>query len=630
VATVSFDSDSGSKLHKQNDSLALMTTEGNGCDPSALHLSTGLLWTDNSDIHLRDEWLDMYGLYSPSRGFWLENDRYLSDYDIPLISMTSRLRASSLWSSGTEVIELQHRHHFVRTLSFAHYAEGWLEKKGDKSIMWKERFFVLRGRTLYYYKAREDHSPIGSIDLNQGFQLKSPLDQQFPSHHLSVSPIHSLSFHLETSQKTYRLRAPDVRETSHWLRILKSIRNELRQESGLGPAPSPAPSDPPEDIVPAPNDNWDTSSSSSSDADSDCSDVDRYIMPHVSLSTTYRPMDVLGTFGHLRLSDAVRRPVSSHSKRPTSLIAPPPQTNVDIQGDKIGFLYKKGNVNKAMKLRLFVLRDKILYYYRQTTNTKITSTNRITNSNFQYAGMMNLEGCRIFGDRKRGKKAHLFRIVTPSRVYVVSTNDVNEWNDWHDAFEFICGIVVEDQSRTPPSSVESNPVYQEIASSDDEIDERSATASKPHKQKLCLNFSDLGMPEFQGTLWKRGNDRLGKWRRRWFVLVGRTLFYCKNRAHLEPIGSIPLSICSLKKPAEGTSTPACHSTCYTSTDQKAPMVQHPLNFDLVLLNDTLTQPTLRVYHLHAETFSEYTEWIRHIAIHTKTDKATIQQLISRS
>jgi hypothetical protein len=83
-----------------------------------------------------------YGLYLPSRGHWLENDLSLSDYDI-----APRLDGDdgSAESRG-EVIELQNRQHFVRTISFAHYAEGWLCKKGDRSVVWKERFFVLRDK----------------------------------------------------------------------------------------------------------------------------------------------------------------------------------------------------------------------------------------------------------------------------------------------------------------------------------------------------------------------------------------------------------------------------------------------------------------------------------------------------
>ena len=40
------------------------------------------------------------------------------------------------------------------------HREGWLRKKGSRVNVWGERFFVLKGNTLFYYVKSIDSVPI--------------------------------------------------------------------------------------------------------------------------------------------------------------------------------------------------------------------------------------------------------------------------------------------------------------------------------------------------------------------------------------------------------------------------------------------------------------------------------------
>lgn len=559
--------------------------------------------------------LEEFGLYLPACGYWLDNEKSLASYALK--------PSRSIDMADGDILELQHRRHFIRTLSNSHYMEGWLQKKGDKSIVWKRRFFILQQNTLHWHKSHKDGITLGHIDLSKPFELTPPQNND-------------IRFSLVCKSKTYRLQAESRRDCDHWIRVLTQIYDETNDIAVPRFALTSLASDINNKslLLDAAEDTW-SSSTEDTFSDDDVADI--------PLSTTYRP-SLSGAFSHMRLSDIVRRndfpKVGSIVAVPSTISTANVSSHVDIQGDKIGYLYKKGNVNKSLQHRLFVLRDKILYYYRVASKKQETS---LANSNYEYAGMINLEGCRIFGDQKQGKKAWIFRIVTPSRVYVISTDDADEWHDWRDAFEYISGIVVD--TSGPPTVPGSS--YEEIglmksgnrnslnltnlcADSSDESPRPAAAPYKPHHEKLQLDFAKLGEPEFEGVLWKRGNDRIRKWRKRYFVLAGRTLFYMESQTS-EPIGSIPLSICQLQKP-DPSSPPKSpvlaptSSTHFTPSDRRSNDPQS-LTFDLTMRNDNLAQPVLRVWHLKADSYDTYSAWIKSIAVQTETNKELLQSLL---
>lgn len=327
---------------------------------------------------------------------------------------------------------------------------------------------------------------------------------------------------------------------------------------------------------------------------------------------------------------------------------------------QIGYLYKKGSFNTSLRYRLFVLRDKVLYYYKPTSTsssaTTTTTAKTLTNTNYTFAGYINIEGGRVYGEHKiapnRKHPAHVFRIVTPGRVYVLSTGEEDEWQDWREAFEFISGVVVEDGSVFTAAD------WQELerggggdGGTESPVDGRTAAADssdegrthgciggnivKPHKIKLRLDFQKLGSPELEGILLKQGNDRMRKWRRRWFTLVGRSLFYGYVENRYEPIGTIPLSMCTLERGGEDTtsatsSTSALLSASHSSMNSAINAVPTSYAFDLVVRNEDLEQPVLRTYHLKVDDTDSFTyaRWVRKLAVHTGASDARVRELLA--
>jgi hypothetical protein len=329
----------------------------------------------------------------PSRGHWLENDLTLIDYDI-----APRLDASDETPEAIgEVIEVQHRRHFVRTMSFAHYAEGWLYKKGDRSVLWKERFFVLRDKVLYYYKARGEIVPTGYVDLaKSSFEFRS-------SGEGSASD-YGCYFDLITSVKTYRFKSSSAHETRQWARIFETIQQELLLNASLKKRFSPCP-DAFLSTSGGKKQLFSSSSSSSSGASELSSDSDVRRTRNFSVDSAE-----LDTFSHLRLNDAIGKIKSSPQLDQRPLRNAKHQQHIDVPGDKIGFLQKRGHVNKAFKDRLFALRDKILYYFKYCG--KPTAQNDLlANSKYAFAGLINLECCLMHGDRQ----SLMFRILVPGR-----------------------------------------------------------------------------------------------------------------------------------------------------------------------------------------------------------------------
>jgi hypothetical protein len=170
--------------------------------------------------------------------------------------------------------------------------------------------------------------------------------------------------------------------------------------------------------------------------------------------------------------------------------------------------------------------------------------------------------------------------VTPSRIFSLYCVNKEDWEDWKDAFEFISGITVEQKS------IDSG-----------ENSDNDSQVEKPLKPKLTLDFAKYGQPDICGYLMKQGNDRIGKWRKRWFFLLGRTLFYCIS-PESEPIGSVPLSISTITR-------------IYDSPEEHA--------LELTVCNQDISEPILRIFKLRAYDSESLQEWVRHLMIYTSTN-----------
>ena len=517
--------------------------------------------------------LSQFGLYSVSHGYWLENDKRFCDYALKFSQSPD-----TFMRTDCDVLELQVRDNFISTAGLSHYAEGSLLKKGHRSLLWKKRRFVLRNYILSFYNEKQE---TGSVDLAQPFTCAIV--------HGAISEKIDIELHLKANEKVYRLTSEDLIELRNWIRILRSIHGRLHSDpfrespgdGGNSPIDTPEASDVSSD---------DENQPFSFDGEKNINGFNMLPPPPLLEYGAGGDSAMLSTFKHLRLSDALNRQSvvsigdsSCAVNNGKSLI----RQYADIQGDKIGFMYKKGGTNTSLKYRLFVLRDKILYYYKLS---KDTGSNQLSlnNTRYKYAGMINLEGCKIYMDRKSGRKSHIFRIVTPSRVYLICTTHREEWEDWKDAFEYIAGIMVERMSSDSAANVHDD---------DDRISLDSAHVDKPYKLKLKLDYEKYGKADYAGFLMKQGNDRIGKWRKRWFVLLGRTLFYMELPSS-DPLGSIPLRISNME---------------LTETSSE------DLTFNIVVKNSDINLESLRVFKLKALNKESFDDWIAKLQLFCSSD-----------
>lgn len=664
-----------------------------------------------------------YGLYLASRGYWLEGDRWMHDFNLKPCNRCPALSAGGSGGHECDVIELQDRQRFVPNASrWLHYAEGWVQKKGDRSIVWRDRYFVLCNRQLSWYNKSSSSlstgttQPLGTISLQPG---------QF-----SVTPVRNTAVASQQQAwytfelilgKSYRLRFPGHFEAQMWWRILCALRlpdlssystaggsggnsvnhqlsirqftvpssntsicSAFADDSDQSDAGAGASCKPGHFVVNNSNKKRDNSDRKANQSDSNSSSGE-VNSDDIASSLTHavsnrRPL--FETFCHLRLVDAVKKSRNPNYKDPSPLLVDGPATHIDVQGDKLGFLYKKGSYNRSLKYRLFVLRNKILYYYKMSSargrngggggTSSLPRTNSsainvsgcsgsvggggfghsLQQSNYVFAGLINLEGCKMYTDRKRGKKSFIIRVVAPAKSYLICTDDREEYQDWLDAFEFICGIQLEDMNaaiekmKRKSVTVIINDDHNEgdegegsdgaascssSSTADDENDDEGDEVgggdngnrrvgrrrnnnnnnsnnkgkhSKPHKIKLTLDLELMGQPDMEGTLWKQGNDRLGKWRERHFMLIGRSLFYGPTSRRLQPFGSIPLSICRLRNVSDSTNNNSQEEDSSSS-----------LSFELIVTNEDLCDPVLRVYRLRASDRLDYDAWQHILQIH---------------
>jgi len=90
---------------------------------------------------------------------------------------------------------------------------------------------------------------------------------------------------------------------------------------------------------------------------------------------------------------------------------------------KKGFLFKRGELNKAWKRRWFVLQGENLYYFVSTSDTIPV-------------GSINILLCKIV-DRKdpssKDLKKFYFDIITPSRTYYIYAESIDIVEEWKSA-----------------------------------------------------------------------------------------------------------------------------------------------------------------------------------------------------
>jgi len=91
--------------------------------------------------------------------------------------------------------------------------EGWLTKRGHVIKNWKKRYFRLKDRVLFYYQNETSTDPLGKIQLDEGYTLKT-LDEEENS---SKPTSQSIGFKLvHPSKKGLIVFAESISQAEQW------------------------------------------------------------------------------------------------------------------------------------------------------------------------------------------------------------------------------------------------------------------------------------------------------------------------------------------------------------------------------------------------------------------------------
>eukprot|EP01061_Rhynchopus_euleeides_P043885 TRINITY_DN76718_c0_g1_i1.p1 TRINITY_DN76718_c0_g1~~TRINITY_DN76718_c0_g1_i1.p1 ORF type:complete len:194 (+),score=59.29 TRINITY_DN76718_c0_g1_i1:250-831(+) len=88
---------------------------------------------------------------------------------------------------------------------------GFLHKLGAVNKAWKDRWFVLVGTKLYYFRAKDQRQPQGTVEVRQGWARPGD-DANQPC-----------SFEIITAQRVYLLAAPSPNNMQKWVNVLNSV-----------------------------------------------------------------------------------------------------------------------------------------------------------------------------------------------------------------------------------------------------------------------------------------------------------------------------------------------------------------------------------------------------------------------
>merc|ERR1711937_662887 len=87
----------------------------------------------------------------------------------------------------------------------------YLEKKGKSNLMWKQRYWVLKGFCLTYYHDCSQGIEKGRIELaNTEFKV--------------INDAGSKEFQIEILGRSYYLRAKTIKQTQKWVHALEAIQ----------------------------------------------------------------------------------------------------------------------------------------------------------------------------------------------------------------------------------------------------------------------------------------------------------------------------------------------------------------------------------------------------------------------
>ncbi|KAI3653764.1 hypothetical protein MP228_001711 [Amoeboaphelidium protococcarum] len=425
------------------------------------------------------------------------------------------------------------------------YYEGYLMKKGFKSLQWKRRYVILREHRLSYYASQHDQAPLGTIDLSQDGVAFKFYAQQSPS------------FQIRTSEKCYKFKAYSQSEFDQWRQTLESIQTDTSWLMIGACTEFKVVRDCNSDTLPMDM--------------ADC-DHERDLFNYIKDQNNYNDSISDAAFDHLDLDIALSS--IDQRSRQLSCLNSPDQNFDKIHGDFVGLLYKKGHGNSLMSARLCIINHQIMWYFKPRPDSE-SGGNYLKNANYCLAGWINLHGSQVYGELRQhaeyNVKSCILRIKTAGRNYVFSTPLESDFNDWVSALELYSGVTVrmircESDLETAKSSLTEK----------DLVDAAS----------LC------SPPSIEGILLKQGNDSTQKFRERYCKLYGESLYYF-DESRLKLIGSIPLSGCRLE----------------SAQQSAAISNNNALSFSILLINQQLTNPIVRRYQFQCSDRQQLVRWL---------------------
>ena len=85
---------------------------------------------------------------------------------------------------------------------------------------WKKRWFALRNKELYYFKAKDHQEAIGSINLHTVYEFAEGPGKGG----VQAKPGEETEFRLETDTRAYHLKAESYDGMKEWLSVLRNTQ----------------------------------------------------------------------------------------------------------------------------------------------------------------------------------------------------------------------------------------------------------------------------------------------------------------------------------------------------------------------------------------------------------------------
>eukprot|EP01133_Synstelium_polycarpum_P008145 gene8145-9561_t len=104
--------------------------------------------------------------------------------------------------------------------------EGWLTKQGGAIKTWRRRWFVLKGKKLYYFKNKTDTEATGMIEFEPDSFIKDERDKDKKK---------KFMFSLGTSKRVYYIYADSETDMKQWI---ESVRRNFGDSSNGSISPS--------------------------------------------------------------------------------------------------------------------------------------------------------------------------------------------------------------------------------------------------------------------------------------------------------------------------------------------------------------------------------------------------------